>query len=287
MSKGVVLFAHASESVDYGTLAIIAGGLAKKNLNVPVSVITDQFTIDIIKNNNNYGLFENVFDKIIVVDRPQTTNQRVLNNGADAEKIPFINSNRSSVYDLTPYETTLLIDSDFLIFTDTLNNYWDLDFSLMISSSMNDIVGDRFGILDRYVSETGPNLLWATTVMFKKDRYSSLFFNLVNFIKDNYKYYSDLYKIDLRVYRNDIAFSIAKHILDGFYQNLDVSLPPILTVQSKDLIEKIHTDGTIILLIDRYLNEKEYVLSSVKNLDIHIMNKQAILNHKDKLMELI
>jgi hypothetical protein len=287
MSRGVVLFAHASESVDYGTLSIIAGGLAKKYLKVPVSVITDQFTIDKIKDNNNYNLFEDIFDQIILVDVPQTTNQRLLNNGAKLEKIPFINSNRSSIYNLTPYDTTLLLDSDFLVFTDTLNNYWDLNFSLMISPSMNDIIGDRIGILDRNISETGPSLLWATTVMFKKDQYSRLFFDLVQFIKDNYKYYSELYKIDPRVYRNDISFSIAKHILDGFCQNLDISLPPILTVQSKDLIEKVRDDGTIIFLVDYFLNDSEYVLTSIKNQDIHIMNKQSILNHKDTLLELI
>jgi hypothetical protein len=110
---------------------------------------------------------------------------------------------------------------------------------------------------------------------------------LVQFIKDNYKYYSELYKIDPRVYRNDISFSIAKHILDGFCQNLDISLPPILTVQSKDLIEKVRDDGTIIFLVDYFLNDSEYVLTSIKNQDIHIMNKQSILNHKDTLLELI
>jgi len=284
MTRGIVLFAHASENIDYGTLAVIAGGLAKKHLNLPVSLVTDQYTLNKIK---NYNATEKLFDKIIIVDVPQTTNQRILNNGSTVEKIPFINSNRSSIYNLTPYESTLLIDCDFLIFTDNLNNFWDLDFSLMISKSINDVVGDRLGVLDRYTAETGSTLYWATTVMFKKDEYSRLFFNLVEFIKDNYRYYSDLLRIDSRIYRNDVSFSIAKHILDGFRNDLSLSLPSVLTVQGKDLVEKIKDDGTIVCLIDYYLNEQEYVLTSFKDQDIHIMNKHSILKHKDALLELI
>jgi uncharacterized ubiquitin-like protein YukD len=55
----------------------------------------------------------------------------------------------------------------------------------------------------------------------------------------------------------------------------------------KDLVEKIKDDGTIVCLIDYYLNEQEYVLTSFKDQDIHIMNKHSILKHKDALLELI
>jgi hypothetical protein len=40
MTKGVLIFAHNSPDVDYGLMATIAGGLAKKNLGVPVSLVT-------------------------------------------------------------------------------------------------------------------------------------------------------------------------------------------------------------------------------------------------------
>ena len=46
MDKGIVIFAHNSRSLDYSKLALVAGGLAKKHLGYPVSLITDKSTVD-------------------------------------------------------------------------------------------------------------------------------------------------------------------------------------------------------------------------------------------------
>ena len=45
MTKGVLIFAHNSTAVDYGMMAVIAGGLAKKHLKVPVSLVADTGTL--------------------------------------------------------------------------------------------------------------------------------------------------------------------------------------------------------------------------------------------------
>jgi hypothetical protein len=41
MKKGALIFAHNSRDIDYALMAIISGGLVKKNLKVPVSLATD------------------------------------------------------------------------------------------------------------------------------------------------------------------------------------------------------------------------------------------------------
>jgi hypothetical protein len=283
MNKGVLIIAHNSTSVDYAKTAVIAGGLAKKNLQVPVSLITDQYTVDQMKEFNTYTDAVNVFEKIILIDRPTTSNRRILHNGAQSDRVPFLNSTRSSIYNLTPYEKTLLIDSDFLIMSSHLNNYWKITDNILISDSMNDIAGDRIGILDKWVSETGVHLYWATTVMFSKNKESDIFFQLVEFIKENYNYYSDLYRFDNRQYRNDISFSIAMHILNGFEKSVG-SLPSILTVQGIDTIEAIGKHNDLKILVCK---GNEHYLTSIKDRDVHIMNKQSIIQHYESLKELL
>lgn len=275
MKKGILIIAHNNRDVDYAKMAIISGSLAKKSLSLPVSLITDVSTIEWMKESGTYDSAMLIFENIIETQRPQIDNYRKLHDGDNVNNVPFINANRSSAYDLTPYDHTLLIDSDFLIFTDILNNFWDIDDSVLLGESFSDIEGSRVGFLDKWTSETGVHLYWATTVMFKKDNYSKIFFNLVSFIKENYEYYSNLFRFDPRQYRNDISFSIAKHILDGFEKS-GPSLPPILTIQDKDVL--LDFDNNLITVLVKEISGNEgFILGSVKDQDIHLMNKQSML----------
>ena len=286
MTKGVLIFAHNSTAVDYGMMAVIAGGLAKKHLKVPVSLVADTGTLAWMEETKTIKKAKKIFDKIISIDLPYTTNNRKLHDGLHSQVIPFINSNRCTAWQLTPYDTTLLIDSDFLIFSDRLNQYWDVDSSIMIAESMNDLRGGRAKILDNKVSETGIHLFWATTVMFKKNNESKFFFQLVEYIRDNYAYFADLFRFDSRQYRNDIAFSVAKHIINGFETTKSYNLPPLTTVFDQDVLIDVDSKGKLIITTD-FENSGDYVAATIQNTDIHIMNKQSILRHTDSLMRLI
>jgi len=288
MTKGILIFAHNNPQIDYGLMAIISGGLAKKNLNVPVSLVTDKWTIAWLKESNMYSRAEIIFDKIIEVEKPATTNYRKLHDGVDSQgqTVPFINSNRYSAWELTPYDRTLLIDSDFLIFSNSLSEYWDLEEDVLIGESINDIYGnERLGYHDVYVSDVGVKLYWATTVMFTKNKTSKLFFDTVSLIKENYQTYADIFRFDSRQFRNDIAFSIAKHILEGFETSYFKNLPPVLTLLDKDILYDV-ADNRLALLVSDKLNNGFYA-AAISGIDIHIMNKQSIIRNTEKLLELI
>lgn len=286
MNRGILIFAHNSATVDYSAMALIAGGLATKNLKLPATLITDANTVAWLKDQGKLDLANSIFENIIEVERPQTLNKRRLHDVDTFESIPFINANRLSAWDLTPYDETLLIDSDYLIFTDNLNSYWDQDADVMISSAMNDIRGDRAGILDTRVSEVGVHLYWATTVMFKKNEKSKLFFSLVENIRNQYKYYSEIYKFNPLIYRNDISFSVAKHILDGYETDLRYSLPPILTTIDKDELYEVGEDGNLVFLVNGLYSD-HFSLAAIKDADVHVMNKHSLLRNADKLARLI
>jgi hypothetical protein len=266
-------------------MSVISGGLAKKHLKKSVSLVTDKFTIDWMKDSQIYDIANTVFEHIIVVEKPQTNNSRKLYDGTDNVVVPFINSNRSSAWELTPYDRTLLIDSDYLIFSNRLSEYWNVDSDLMIGESINDIYDNtRVGYHDRYISDVGIKLYWATTVMFTKNTKTKIFFDLVKHIKDNYQYYADTYRFDSRQFRNDIAFSVAKHILNGFEQNNVEELPPVLTLLDKDVLYSV--DKKLTVLISSKC-DSNFCAAAISDTDIHIMNKQSIIRNKDLLLELI
>jgi hypothetical protein len=121
--------------------------------------------------------------------------------------------------------------------------------------------------------------------MFTKNQSTKTFFDTVQTIRDNYKLFSEIYRFDNRIYRNDISFSIAKHMLDGFRTNTEYSLPPVNTVYDSDILESVKSDGNLIFLISQ--NGNFYSPLATKNIDVHIMNKQSIIRCKDQLLELI
>lgn len=287
MTRGAVIFAHNSREVDYALIAIISGGLAKKNLNIPVSLITDNTTEAWMKESGIYQKASEVFDKIILVEKPKTSNTRRLHDGDSNKTVPFVNTNRNSVWDLTPYDRTLLLDSDFLIFSDRLNEYWDIDEDFLIAGSAQDIYDQkRLGYHDRYVSDTGVHLFWATTVMFTKNERSKSLFDMIAYVKKNYEYYADIFRFDHRQYRNDIAFSVAKHILDGFTTESKMTLPPLLTALDKDILVSVDDNAKLTFLVTPN-SDSTFCAATIKNMDLHIMNKQSIIRNAESLLKLI
>jgi len=287
MTRGVLIFAHNNRDIDYALLAVISGGLAKKYLTLPVSLVTDASTVEWMKTSKIYKTAVEIFDKIILVSAPKTNNTRRLHDGNTNKTVPFVNTNRNSVWDLTPYDQTLLVDSDFLIFSNRLNEFWNVDEPVLISTAVNDIYSDkRVGYHDRYISDTGVHMYWATTVMFTKNAQSRAFFDTVEYVKQNYEYYADIFRFDPTQYRNDIAFSIAKHILGGFITDTKSNLPPVLTAVDRDILHSVDNNGKLTFLINHTFSH-DFCAASVTDIDLHIMNKQSIIRNAESLLTLI
>ncbi len=285
MNRGILIFAHNNRDVDYALMSTISGALAKKHLGLPVSLVTDQPTIDWMGESRIWDKADTIFDKIITVEKPITDNSRKLHDGTDGKIVPFVNLNRTDAYSLTPYDQTLLIDSDFLVFSDNLNNYWEYSDKVLLGQSINDVIGKtRLGYHDSYVSDTGPHLYWATTVMFTKNEYSKNFFSILAHVKENYDYFSDLYRFYVKNYRNDIAFSIAQHIMDGNETRAEAHLPPVFSFIDKDVLHSVDKNGRLTFLVNSGLDK--FCAASIKNTDVHIMNKASIVRNSNSLWEL-
>lgn len=304
MTKGCLIFAH-NGTLDYGSQAVVAAELAIKHLGVPVSLVADTATIQSVKEQ-----FEKLpFDQIIEIAKPTTTNTRQLTDHAAVaynmlstklglpknlvtvkptkETIEFNNDSRVLAYELTPYDRTLVIDTDFLIFSDTLNKYWDLPQDFLISPGMLDLQEHTISPTGYEVNPFTIKMLWATTIMFSKTEETRVFFNLLQHIKDEYPYYANLYDFEPSQYRNDFAFSIACHIIGGHgVEKWHGELPVPLLLTDADTILEIKDDGQINFLLGDTARPGDFLIARSRNQDIHLMNKRDILTHINKLREL-
>jgi hypothetical protein len=71
MTRGALIFAHNNRDIDYALMSLISGGLVKKHLEVPVSLVTDESTIAWMKTSKIYDSAVKLFDQIILVEKPK------------------------------------------------------------------------------------------------------------------------------------------------------------------------------------------------------------------------
>ena len=275
MSKGIIIFAQNNEYVDYASQACACAGYARKNLSLvdEICLVTNTETLESKKD-----LINEYFDNIIVTDAFQPENLRLFKDTIDnTEYASFKNMSRSEVYALSPYDETLVIDSDYFIMNNVLDQVWGSDNDVMINCKYRD-VSERHKEHIEYLDNFSIPMYWATVFYFKKSDYAENLFTLVSHIKHNYKYYYYLYNCSGNLYRNDFAFSMALHILNGSVAFDVPSLPIEYLNNSFDLddIFRINSHNDIIMYCADAERVTAHLLSRFTNTDLHVMNKKAI-----------
>lgn len=281
MSAGYLMFAYNSGAIHYGTLAVANACLIKKNCkNCSVALVTDDRTISAIK--DAHGDLDKFFDHVIVdsVDR-KVASREFHDTRHSSDKIPYLNSNRSSVFELSPFEETLLLDVDYLMLDNTMDLVWGTDEDIMCNSRVIDI--EYNDCISRMHDMSIP-VYWATAVYFKKtDRVRTLF-NHMRFIKENYIYYMDVYGFNHGPYfRNDFALSVALHEMNGFFEQDAVSPLPVDHIFFGDSFDEIHCyDGKSLLMTSE--KRQDVFIPHRISRNIHVMNKKAMLRKCNEII---
>lgn len=266
MSKGIICFAVNNDSVDYLKQARFLAKRAKEYLNLPVTVITNE--------DDNSGMF----DQVINIESSKYNNIRRYYNGSDEyEVLNFQNDSRPLAYELSPYEETILVDTDYIICSDKLLMPFREPCDFMIHDRSIDLAPWRGSQEFWHLNDAGVKFYWATCVYFKKTEQNKIFFDLLKHIQENWDYYNLLYEISHPMYRNDYAFSIAIHIFDGYQQGNWASIfpRPIYHSLDKDYLYKIDND-TLTLLTQKHTEAGEYTLTQITGTDVHVMNKYSL-----------
>lgn len=275
MSKGILIFAYNSK-INYVDIATIAAKLAKKYLGLPVSIVTNVIEVDY-----------DVFDKVIFKDIEGEVYQRSFKYSVGGEKMPWHNQNRSSAYELSPYDQTLLIDADYLMFNDSLLRLFDTDLEFACYNDVHDISG-RLGLqAEAHVGRPGIPMQWATVIYFTKSNIAESVFGFMKDIKEKYSYYSAIYNFEAKLFRNDFTLSIALQILTGYGIDNFSAIPGSLisTNTGVDLID-VRPNGELVF---RWIGaDQKASVSKIKNTNVHIMNKRSIVDVEmlSKLREL-
>jgi hypothetical protein len=278
-TTGAVIFAQNNSSIDYVKLAIFAATRVKTFLNIPVSVITDSADWML----SAYPKESIIFDQIIEIEYTSSSNQKRFNDGTLSSKfLEWKNLDRNSVYDLTPYDRTLVIDSDYIINSPLLLCGLQSDHNFQIYKDSFGLSSWRDNTEFKRINQYSIPFYWATTFIFEKTLEVKSFFDIVNYIKANWQYFRTLYSIEVATFRNDFAFSIAIHLMNAktsgiFAQELSGKM---LYISDRDLLISIK-DSKMKFLIEKENHLGEYTAVSLNDTDVHVMNKLSLTRFID------
>ena len=198
MSKGFCFVAQNNATTDYVKQAcVLAVSIHRHNNNQLLSLIT---------NDNVPQKYKVLFDKIIPIEKDDAKN----------EEIKF--QNRCKIFDLTPYNQTIVMDVDMLVTRNIkqwwsyLNNY-DLFFTSNVLTYRNELITSDWH-RQVFVKNNLPNLyngFW----FFKKNKKAKQYFVLLKIITEHWKIFFDKYLPNKKqnFYSVDVASAIACKIL--------------------------------------------------------------------------
>ena len=178
MSKGFVIFAKNSQEIDYVRQACALALTIKKTQ----SVISN---VSIITNDNVPEEFKNLFDHVISIP------------WSDSKSTVLATENRWKTYHATPYDQTIVLDSDMLILEDIsswwnyLDNY-DLKFCTRIKNYKDEIVEKDLKHRKAFIENNLPNVYCAIHY-FRKSDFAHAFFKTLEFVINNWQYFYGQY----------------------------------------------------------------------------------------------
>ena len=237
-SRGVVIFASNTVETDYVGIAEQNVRLVERFMGLPTTIVSPTDS----GKNTRYSTDHNRF-------------------------VEWKNFGRHEAYEASPYDETIILDADYLIFDDSLNKLFASNFDYLLLDK------NRYVNIEQQPSVMGPHSLpyvWATAVLFRKSEKSKMFFDLVGKIRRNYDYYRLLYNIQEGNFRNDYAFAIAHYILEGnqlapqsFAQNAILTFTgEILSIRyGKNLVVRTSDKGYVLPCQNLHIMSKSYLTS--------------------------
>lgn len=275
MSKGILVFARNNSQVDYVKQAVFLAIRAKEYLNLPVSIATD--AIDYV------NTFPKVFDQIISVPFREGKSLKRYHNGTLVQKqLEFKNDDRVRAYDLTPYDETLVLDTDIIIGDDKYLHCFTQIEDLLMYKTAYDLANFRDYSEFKYLYDAGIDFYWATCVFFRKTKTNKIFFDLLQHIQDNWYHYRTIFQIRQSTFRNDHAFSIGVHIMNGYQSGNFASAMPgkLFYTADRDILWELK-GNQYLFLIEKPNYLGEYTPIKFKG-TIHVMNKFSLSDVIDK-----
>lgn len=269
MTKGCLLFAFNNGLFDYVMQADYLAGRIKKYMDVPTSIVTSDVEYA--------STFKN-FDQIIYQSHTSNNTRKFHSGSFYSKTASFKNDARVLAYDLSPYDRTIILDTDYIVCNDSLVNCFDVEDDFLIYKNADNLNIQTPSTAEfKKISDTSIDFYWATCVYFTKTQQNKIFFDLLKHIQENWLHYKSVYRLNYSTYRNDFAFSIAIHIMNGFSSGSFAKQMPgkKYYITDRDFCHSIK-DDSITMLLEKSDKAGEYFLSKTQGMNVHIMNKFSL-----------
>lgn len=252
-SKGVVVFAFNTD-VDYVGIADQTSRLIAHNLKLPITLITDHDATP-----------EFAYDRVVRVDQQGATYR------TEDANVQWRNFGRYLAYELSPYDETILLDTDYLVLDDSLLKLFETEWDYKLMHHNTDENGPSYEMM----GVTSLPFVWATVVLFRKTAKAQILFDMVGRIQRNYNYYRLLYNIRDGNYRNDYAFAMADIVLSGYHVNELAGIPWKMFTLTNKLSQLVYDSN-----IRAYFTERNPLVLPMQN--IHVMDKAYLQTQQFK-----
>lgn len=213
MSKGFVVLAQNTDDVDYVQQAY-ALALSIKHSQQEVTNVT------LITSNEVPENYQSIFDKIIPI--PWTENTVTSR---------YVAEHRWKIYHITPYDETIVLDTDMLILEDISSwwkhcNHYDMKFCSKVKNYKNELITEDPYHRKTFIANKLSNPYFALHY-FKKSEIALAFYKLLELITFNKEWFygkftPELYQDGLSM---DLSSAIAIEILGCHEQVFDKTSP--------------------------------------------------------------
>ena len=149
----------------------------------------------------------------------------------------------------------------------------------LINSKAIDLARWRDDKEFKYINDIGIKFYWATCFFFRKTKQNKIFFDLLQHIRENWQHYKLTYDLGTETYRNDHAFSIAIHIMNGFKEGTYANELPTSMYYTLDRDHLISVqDDSLLHLVEKENTNGNHIAVKTKGMDVHVMNKYDLCN---------
>jgi len=287
-NRGVCIIAYNNNQLDYVQFAHMTAAYVKANMkNNHTTLITDVGTNAYMESSVPTEIHEACFDNVVVEDIEHEHNPRKHMDSPWTEfNAQFSNKNKNNIFNLTPYDKTLLIDSDLFVMNNFYDYVFDTDIPVALHRNAIYLEGQPPYLNEQQLNEGGIHHWWSTAVYFDKSEESEIFFNIWAHVKENWNYYALLYQFPPALFRTDFCVSVAAHMLNGFNQDNfihDFLGVPLQNMDQKDDLIEIKGLNDWILLSHNRAEPWKNILTRFEKQNLHVMNKRSLNRHSEVL----
>jgi hypothetical protein len=258
MTRGALLFAFNNPTTDYYKMAVACAKRIKHFLNLPVTIVTDSTVTS-----SEFNIIN------VEAQSDNLKDNKVWNN-----------KGRYRAYHLSPYDETLLLDTDYLVNSNQLLKLFDMYDDFMVPNRTSFVMypeseQERIGINGSYT-------VWATVILFKKTKRVEQIFDCLQMVQENYNHYCTLYNMLGGMYRNDHGLTISLSIVNGHLENKQDYVPWNLLHANKEV--KIHRTNDNIFNTEyiAFRTDNRTTYTILRDTDFHCLDKNMFMELVDE-----